>query len=146
MLHNPVDNKPTGSFSEFVNAEPLAVSAVNKFTVALSSNGVQLGWLGKNDSDWVILVSDASQAVVLELYPYNNVNYYRIKDTSRYLSISNQAYIGFYNWNGARGWTVDGTHFISDDNGQKLSLYSKDNGYLYAWDKYTVLDVKFDEQ
>ena len=146
MKHNPVDNKPVGSFAEFVNAEPIAAAAVDTFKVALSSNGVQLGWLGKTDGDWAILVTDSNQALTLELYPYDSVNYYRIKGTSRYLSVSNQAYIGFYNWNGARGWTLQNQHLISDDNNQKLSLYSKDNGYLYAWDKYTVLEVTFDSQ
>lgn len=44
---------------------------------------------------------------------------------------------------GARGWTRNGTRLISDYNHQAMSLYSKDNGYIYAWDEYTVLDVRF---
>jgi hypothetical protein len=32
-------------------------------------------------------------------------------------------------------------HLVSAYNGQKLSLYSSSNGYLYAWDAYKVLDV-----
>lgn len=78
----------------------------------------------------------------LELYPYDQVNYYRIKDTSRYMSVSRNGYVGFYNWSGATGWTLNGNNLVSDYSGQKLSLYSTDNQYIYAWDKYNVLTVK----
>ena len=143
MEMNPVDETPTTSFSEAKNAEPM-VADVNSFKVALFDNqGTQLGWLGENGSEWAILVTDPNQALTLESYPYNNVHYYRIKGTSRYMSVSNNAYIGFYNWLGATGFTMQGTNLVSDNNGQKLSLYSQDNGYLYAWNAYTVLDVKF---
>jgi hypothetical protein len=60
------------------------------------------------------------------------------------MSVSDNAYVGFYGWLGARGFTRQGAHLVSDYNHQKLSLYSKDNGYLYCWDPYTVLDVRFD--
>lgn len=150
MAKNPVDVKPTISFSEALKTEKRAVTGAsaepvvadaNSFKVSLFSQGVQLGWLGENGSEWAILVTDPKQALTLELYPYNGVNYYRIKGTGRYMSVSDRAYIGFYNWLGASGFKVQGTHLVSDYNGQKLSFYSKDNGYLYAWDAYTVLDV-----
>lgn len=114
------------------------------FQLALSRDGIPLGWLGKNGSDWAVLTPDRKEAIALELYPYNGVNYYRIRGTSRYLSVSGDAYVGFYNWVGARGFTRNGSQFISNHNGQKLSLYSRENGYLYAWDSYSVLDVKFE--
>lgn len=146
MNPNPSENKPQGNFADFANVEPFAGKAVGSIKLALSNNGVQLGWLGKTDRDWAVLVNDPTKALVLEQYPYNNVNYYRIKGTSSYLSINNQAYVGFYNWIGARGWVLQGSNFICSENGQKLSLYSKDNAYLYAWDQYTVLDVNFEPQ
>ena len=116
-------------------------AAANSFKVGLFSAGVQIGWLGQNGGEWAVLTTDASQAAVLELYPYKGVSYYRIKGSSRYMSVSNDAYIGFYNWLGATGFTLVGTHLVSDHNHQKLSLYSTDNKYLYAWDQYTVLEV-----
>ena len=143
MEMNPVDQAPTTSFSEAKNAEPM-VADVNSFKVALfNQGGTQLGWLGEDSGEWAILVTDPSQALTLESYPYNNVQYYRIKGTSRYMSVSANAYIGFYNWAGATGWTMQGTNLVSDYNGKKLSLFSTDNGYLYAWNAYTVLEVKF---
>lgn len=142
---NPIETTPQGTFSEFLKAEPVAGTAVDKFRIALyGDNGSQLGWIGQNDDEWAILVTDESKALTLELYPHNSINYYRIKDTSRYMSVSRNAYVGFYNWSGATGWELDGDHLVSDYNNQKLSLYSKDNQYLYAWDKYTVLKVKLD--
>ncbi len=39
---------------------------------------------------------------------------------------------------------MQGTNLVSAYNGQRLSLYSKDDGYLYAWNAYTVLDVKLE--
>jgi hypothetical protein len=145
---NPIELAPQGTFSTIFNAEPVASAAVDKFTVALyGSNGTQLGWLGENDSEWAVLVTDASKALTLELYPYNNVNYYRIKDSSRYMSVSRNAYIGFYSWGGATGWElVDNKYLVSDYNNQKLSLYSKDNGYLFAWNDYSVLTVKLESK
>jgi hypothetical protein len=145
MSINPIDHKPTTTFDVAINAEPLGATATNQFKISLSSNGVRLGWLGQNGDGWAILVTDLAQALTLELYPYNNINYYRIKGTDRYMSVSDRAYIGFYNWVGARGWTKNGTHLESNYNGQNLSFYSTDDGYLYAWNKYTILDVNFEQ-
>jgi hypothetical protein len=138
---DPAASTPNTTFAEAIAATPTADATPGNFKIGLSSSGVQIGWLGRNDGGWAILVSDESEATTLELYPYNNVTYYRILGTKEYMSVSNNAYVGFYNWSGARGWTRDGSKLVSDLNGQKLSLYSKDNGYLYAWDKYTVLDI-----
>lgn len=154
MAKNPVNIQPTMSFSEALrtekrtttgtNEEPVVANA-NGFKMSLFSQGVHLGWLGENGSEWAVLVTDPKQALTLELYPYNGVNYYRIKGSSRYMSVSDQAYVGFYNWLGATGFKMQGTHLVSDYNSQKLSLYSTDNGYLYAWDAYTVLDVTLEQ-
>ncbi len=149
VMTNPVDEKQTTTFLSEAKAntlaEPTLAIATGTFKMGLFSNGVQLGWMGKDSSGWAVLVTDPNQAVQLELYPYSGVNYYRIANTSSYMSVSNSAYIGFYNWLGATGFTRNSSNLVSDYNQQKLSLYSKDNGYLYAWDAYTVLDVKFIE-
>jgi hypothetical protein len=158
MSKNPVDQEPTLSFSEAFEAEnrapnpaldvepTLAQAAVNSFKLALYSKGHQMGWLGQNSGEWAILVADEKQALILEYYPYNGVTYYRKKGTGRYMSVSDQAYIGFYAWLGATGFTMKGEHLVSDYKGQQLSFYSIENAYLYAWDKYTVLEVKVVDQ
>ncbi len=146
MALNPVDEKRATSFSEaFRTEKPESVeAAVNSFRLALSSGGIQMGWLGEDSGQWAILVTDPNQALTLESYPYNGTNYYRIKGTDRYMSVSDAAYIGFYNWLGATGFQLQGAHLVSDYNGQSLSFFSKEDGYLYAWDAYNVLDVKFE--
>jgi len=154
MANNPVDSSPTTLFSTTLSEEKRSIEKAqteepviqnpNSFKLALFSQGKPLGWLGENGKEWAILVTDPNQALVLEVYPHNGSTYYRIKGTSRYMSVSLTSYIGFYNWLNASGFTTQGTHLVSDYNGQKLSLYSQENGYLYAWDDYTVLDVQFE--
>ena len=150
---SPKDMKRTGSFEEEMratgpnpalagSAEP-GVAGGTDFKLALFHEGVLLGYLGENDSGWAIVVGFA-KAVTLELYLYKDVNYFRKKNSSSYMSVSDNAYIGFYGWLGATGWTVKTPNLVSDYNGQKLSFYSSENGYLYAWDKYSVLDVKLE--
>lgn len=150
MSNHPAEKSPTTDFPSAKaasgaqqEAAVLAAGASGFFKLALYHQGVQLGWLGQDSSEWAILVDNEGQALTLENYPYDNVTYYRVKGSSRYMSVSNNAYIGFYNWLGASGFKLSGNHLVSDHNQQKLSLYSKDNGYLYAWDKYTVLEVRF---
>jgi phospholipase C len=146
MNHQPASTSPNLSFAEVKRAEHLAPEpvalATNAFRLSLSNQGTQLGWLGQNGSGWATLVSDAKQAVVLEQYPYEGVTYFRVKGSGSYMSISTNAYIGFYNWLGASGFTLKDGHLVADANQQKLSIQSIDNGYLYAWDAYTVLEVR----
>ena len=152
---NPIEIIPTTSFAEVMRVErralatnkndeePIVANAIS-FTVSLFNKGAQIGWLGENSLGWAILVTDPTKALVLEQYPDNGVTYYRIKGTARYMSVSTGAYVGFYNWLGATGFKMQGTNMVSDYNGQKLSFYSTANQYLYAWDAYTVLDVKLE--
>jgi phospholipase C len=152
---NPIEIIPTTSFAEVMRVErralatnkndeePIVANAIS-FTVSLFNKGAQIGWLGVNSLGWAILVTDPTKALVLEQYPDNGVTYYRIKGTARYMSVSTGAYVGFYNWLGATGFKMQGTNMVSDYNGQKLSFYSTANQYLYAWDAYTVLDVKLE--
>lgn len=146
------DERPATSFSETIKAEnqadtntgdePTATDDSNGFRMALYGNGKRLGWMGANDKEWAILVTDVNKALVLEPYPWNGVMYYRIKGSKRYMSRSNRSQIGFYDWINARGFKLSGKNFVSDTNGQKLS-YPTGGTDLYCWDAYNVLDVEF---
>jgi hypothetical protein len=109
------------------------------FSIKLSDNGLPLGWLGRNSSDWAVL---ADSPLMLEQYIHGGKTYFKIPGESKYMSINNNAYIGFYGWAGATVFHQEGEYLVSDHNGQKVSMYSTDNGYLYCWDKYTVLEVQ----
>ena len=147
MTRPPAPTRPAMSFSDATrqaqaSSEPvMPAGSAECFRLALASHGVALGWLGESSSEWALLVDDVRKALVLEHYPYNGTSYYRIKGSSRYMSVSNDAYVGFYNWLNATGFTLQGGHLVADHNQQKLSLHSTDDGYLYAWDAYTVLQV-----
>jgi hypothetical protein len=122
------------------------VTRANSFKVRLSFNGEVLGWLGQDGGEWAILVTDQSKALTLEMYPYNEVKYYRRKDDpSRYMSVSNNTYVGFYGWSGATGFTREGHRLKSDYNKMQLSISSKNPHYIFANNKadFNVLDVEF---
>jgi hypothetical protein len=133
------------SFADAMSAAPPVdeAAATGTFKIKLSLNGVVQGYLGQNGGEWAVL-ADANGALSLEWYPYNSVNYIRRVGTSRYMSVGsvgvNNGYVGFYAWSGAGGWTLQGTR-LKGLNGQAMSIYSKDNAYIYCWDEYTVLDV-----
>lgn len=130
------DVDPSGSRST-TEAPPQAKSAT--FSIKLSNNGLPLGWLGRNSSDWAVL---SDSPLLLEQYIHDGKTYFKIPGESMYMSISNNAYIGFYGWSGATVFHQEGEYLVSDYNGQKLSMYSTDNAYLYGWDKYTVLEAQ----
>jgi hypothetical protein len=147
MAMNPVDDKPTGTFADAINKEPTIVRGVAGVVPnvwELWDNQTRLGWLGVNSTGYAVLVTSLADAVNLELYPYDAVNYYRTYYSGawHYLSVSKNAYVGFWLWGGATGWTREGERMKSDYDGQYLSIYSTDNQYLYAWNAYTILDVK----
>jgi hypothetical protein len=146
---SPAPPIPTTTFAEAMNTPPPmdAGASTGAFTIRLSLNGVTQGYLGVNDGGWAILV-DANDALSLEWYPYNGVNYIRqAGSTSSYMSVGQalgrNGYVGFYSWwtAGNAGWTLEGTHLVSAVNQQSMSIYSTDNGYIYCWNDYTVLDV-----
>jgi hypothetical protein len=152
--NEPAKNVPKTTFAEAMSIAPVGPSqgkgvatAVGTFKLELLLNGVTLGFLGQDSNGWAVLVKDQSQALSLEWYPYNSVNYIRIAGSSNYMSVGTTAghngYVGFYGWWGAAGWTVNGGNLISSVNGQKMSIYSPDNGYIYCWNDYTVLTVQF---
>jgi hypothetical protein len=143
MNIEPMKNAPKASFADAMNTAPVATTST-RFKVALfGADGLLLGYMGENNSGWATLVDDESKAVTIESYPVNGVTYYKNVSSGKYLSVNNQSYAGFYGWAGATGWVLSGKKLVSQFNQQCLSLYSKDNGYLYAWDKYTPLFVEF---
>jgi len=114
---------------------------LGEFAIELLKDERPIGYLNRDDADWAVLSDDPLN---LEHYMYAGATYYRVgADDSRYMSISNQAYVGCYNWQGATTFQLQGGNLVSDRNGQKLSLYSQDNRYLFCWDQYSVLGVKF---
>lgn len=138
---------PTGSFGDYLTQEPVASQGSGKGQkVELFAQGASIGWLGENSGQWCIVTEQAA-AVSIEAYVSNRVLYYRnASDSSRYLSVSDGAnYVGFYNWIGARGWTVNGDVLTSLYSNAQLSYWSSDNGYVYAnsGSGYTPLTVAF---
>jgi hypothetical protein len=101
-----------------------------------------IGWVGQNGSGWAILADQAGR-VRLESYINGGTTYYKISGESRYMSVSRNSYIGFYAWSNASAFHQDGDYLASDYNQQHLSLYSPENGYLYCYDEYTKLKIKF---
>jgi hypothetical protein len=118
-----------------------AIPIPDPFRLTLqAANGAEIGELGVNDSGWCIIVP-RGQGTKLKMYLYGNNWYIRkADDLSSYLSVSNNAYAGFYGWSGASPMTLTDKLRCAYNN-QNLSFYSTDNGYLYFWDQYTVLNV-----
>lgn len=112
----------------------------------LFAQGASVGWLGEDSGQWCVVVSQDA-AVSIEPYVYSSVLYYRnAAAQSRYLSVSDgYHYVGFYNWIGARGWTLSGNILTSLYTNAQLSYWSSDNGYIYAnvGSGYTPLTVSF---
>ena len=75
------------------------------------------------------------------------VTYYlNAEDHSRFPSVSGSAhYVGFYDSNGATGWTLSGNVLKSDYTGAPLSYWTRENGYVFANSEsiYTGLTVEF---
>lgn len=142
--------KPTTSFAEHLtqSAQPsVATSAGAAQRMELFAKGASIGWLGADSGQWCVVTSQDA-AVSVEPYIWENVLYYRnAGDTSRYLSVSDgNHYVGFYNWYGARGWTLSsGGVLTSLYSNAQLSYWSSDNGYVYANSDsgYTPLTVAF---
>jgi hypothetical protein len=129
----------------------LAPTTTTVFRLSLAREGVHVGWLGECSTEWAIVVHDIRQALLLEPCPYNGCVYYRVMQQglglggpARYMAVSADACIGFYNWANASGFTRQGAHLVADDTRQKLALQSAASGCLCAWDGCSVLDVGFE--
>ncbi|MGH2721762.1 MAG: hypothetical protein ACRDJO_09175 [Actinomycetota bacterium] len=140
--------QPSGSFGGYLQEDPNvgASAAGTAQKMQLFAKGAAIGWLGEDSGQWCI-VTGQDAAVSLEPYVLKGVLYYRnAADTSRYLSVSDgYHYVGFYNWIGARGWTLNGDVLTSLYTNEQLSYWSTDNGYVYAntGSGYTPLTVQF---
>jgi hypothetical protein len=140
-MENQIEGPHSATPASSINNLAAPQATGNSFMLQLFNNGVSIGYVGVNSSNWCVLVTDISQATKFSQYINGGINYYMANGS--YLSISHNAYAGLYGWLGACGWVfeADGT-FLCQYNNQHLSLYSNDNAYLYAWDAYTVLTVK----
>jgi hypothetical protein len=130
MTTHPPEAITTGTF------------AIQLFNPASPTPDKPIGWVGRNSSGWAVLASDADR-LNLEPYVHGATTYYKIADEAKYMSVSGNDYIGFYSWSGASAFHQDGDFLVSDHNQQRLSFYSPENGYLYCYDKYTQLKVRF---
>ncbi|HQX87370.1 hypothetical protein [Ornithinibacter sp.] len=137
---------PAGSFAEHLAQSPsAALSGGQSNKVELFVQGGSIGWLGEDSGQWAVVTSQDA-AVPLKAYVHTDgVLYYcNAGDDSRYLSVSDgYHYVGFYNWVGARGWTLNGGVLTSLYTNAPLSIYSTGNGYLYANSGYTPVTVQF---
>ena len=137
---------PSGSFGDLLAQAPAAaVAGGQSHKVELFVKGASIGWLGEDSGQWAV-VTGQDAAVALTAYVHTDgVLYYRnAADDTRYLSVSDgYHYVGFYNWVGARGWTLNGDVLTSLYTNAQLSLYSTDNGFLYANSSYTPVTVRF---
>jgi hypothetical protein len=124
------------------------------FRLALWREGSHVGWLGESATEWAVLEPDIRRALLLQACPYNGSVYYRVtshlathppaSDWPRYMAVSADACIGFYNWANASGFTREGRHLVADDTGQKLALQSAHGSDLCAWNGCGVLEVGFE--
>lgn len=141
--------RPSGSFGDYIQQPPDQIEASAAGTskkMELFAQGASIGWLGEDNGQWCIVTSQDA-AVSLAPYVWSGVLYYRnAADTSRYLSVSDgYHYVGFYNWIGARGWTLNGNVLTSLYTNEQLSYWSSDNTYVYAntGSGFTPLTVSF---
>jgi hypothetical protein len=136
-----------GSTQKVMTTHPEEATITGTFAIQLfnpnsPTPNQAIGWLGRNSSNWAVLATDADK-LNLAAYVYGDKTYYKIPDESRYMSVSNNDYIGFYGWSGASTFHQVGEYLVSDHNEQRLSFYSPENGYLYCYDDYTQLRIKF---
>jgi hypothetical protein len=136
-----------GSAQAVITSHPEEATNTGTFAIQLFNPNAPMpdtpiGWVGRNGANWAILATEDSR-LELEAYVYGSKTYFKVRGESRYMSVSNSDYIGFYGWSGASTFRKDGEYLVSDHNEQRLSLYSPENGYLYCYDDYTQLRVKF---
>lgn len=142
-----METKPHLGNAAFAGAPKNAVAAPGTFKFKVSLNGVNQGWMGKGGSQdmWARVVKSESDAVLLEWYAYNSVDYLRIPGTgySWMLTWSGGLAghpVAFNTWSYANGWKLDGGHLIAVDSNAPVSIYDTDNPWMYANSDYKVLD------
>lgn len=146
-LGSSVMDTPTKTPPHTIRPSGLFVAASSRtgsFKLGLSYNGVDLGYVGVNDRKYCVITG--SDPLEFTTYVEDQKVYLETQwdDSTYYLSISRNAYVGLYNWRNATAWKFEDGTLLSEDNQQHLSYYSTSNEYLYAWDAYSVLEVTQD--
>jgi len=146
-----LETNPHVGDKQFVGTEkntgpaPQGLKAVGTFKYRLSLNGAPIGWLGKGGSQsmWAEVVPNEKDAVNLQWYAYNGVNYLMIEGFG-YMTWSgglSGAPVAFNTWAYANGWKEEGGRLIAIDSGAPLSEYRTDVPWLYANKDYSVVGV-----
>jgi hypothetical protein len=145
-----METKPHLGNNEFagpVKNVGLAPGTEGTFKFKLSLNGVPIGWMGKGGSQsmWARLVKEEKDAVPLEWYSHDGIDYLRIPGTGYKWMLTwsdglSGKPIAFNDWAHANGWEEEGGHLIAADSGQKVSVYDTDVGWLYANSNYKVIE------
>jgi hypothetical protein len=115
------------------------------FKLKLSLKGVTIGWLGRGGSEgiWVKVVPNEADAVPLEWYAYNKVNYL-MEYGFGYMTWSGLSGhpVAINSWSYACGFTLEGERlFPTGHPDMPLSLYDSNKGWLYANGSYSILGV-----
>jgi hypothetical protein len=116
-----------------IHLEAVGNPEAGVFRMALSRNfGPELGWLGRDDHNWAVIVTDPNQACLMRRYDYKGQTYYVLSGgdinnrlTIQWLSVSDNQRVGFYNWDDARGWSWQGQLLRSDYDNRYLSVNSE---------------------
>jgi len=144
MAINPHDHSPAATFDQEMQIEPPAEALTfqGQFLMALYSDEQKqklYGYMGTSGGNYTIGVAK-KDALKINKYQYYAITCYQYGN--RYLSVSTFAYVGWYLWNGATGWTQQPNGlFTSVWNGQNLSSRAPAGDYLFAWNPYSPLFV-----
>jgi hypothetical protein len=135
----PHEHHPKGSFADaMAEAPPQSCLTGTSFVIELSHNGKKIGYLGRNSGGWGVI---KPSGLAMELYRYYGHNYYKVAGEDYYLSASDNAYVGFYHWLGARAWYWNKKNLCHEGRGCLSYLADKED--LYVWNDYMILDVEF---
>lgn len=155
--HHPALHTPVGAFDAGVRQLP---TSDNPFILKLSIGGRPYGYLGENEQGWAVLVGTPDQARKLWCFVDGSYLHVVRNVDNRYMCVGsagtvNNGYVGFWHiappltgW--APGWYLNDNNNLLNSianggNGQALSLESRENGYLYAWDAYSKIQVEVHE-
>jgi hypothetical protein len=147
---DPKDHTPTGSVDDYPLADRGSVHLVHMeegvvkprhCALKLTRFHEPVGWMGRDSGGWAVIRSEA-EMLRLELHDDGGKLIFKVSGDESYMSVSDSAYVGFYRLENATTFHFEGKNLVSDYNGQKLSYYSADDGYLYCWDKYPALEAE----
>lgn len=117
--------------------------------IAISADG-ESGFVALDSSGWAVIVAEQKQATQFTATNDNGVLQFTVASGSWEGYFLGTARLRKYDYVGAFSsiisgeawnWTLAGGNLLSDNDLQKLSLYSSSDGYLYTDNDYIVLDV-----